>query len=241
MKKLGIIGGLGPMATVSFMRRIIEMTEADTDQEHMDIYVAHCPSIPDRTGYLLDRTKPDPAPQIIDAGKKLALIGADEIAIPCITAHAFHAQLQSSIPIPVINGIRLTAEYLKDKGVSCAGILATDGTVQTGIFGSALSELGIKAVYPSATSQRFVMDLIYNDVKAGKPVEKDKFIAVAAEMKLLGAEVMILGCTELSVIADEWLPEGRFIDVLDVLARSSVKDCGKLKKEYYEIIKEVKK
>ena len=62
MKKLGIIGGLGPMATVSFMRRIIDMTEAATDQEHMEIYVAHCPSIPDRTGYLLDRTKPDPSP-----------------------------------------------------------------------------------------------------------------------------------------------------------------------------------
>ena len=240
MKKLGIIGGLGPMATVSFMRRIIDMTEAATDQEHMEIYVAHCPSIPDRTGYLLDRTKPDPAPHIIEAGRKLALIGADEIAIPCITAHAFHAQLQENIPIPVINGIKLTTSYLSDKGVTRAGVLATDGTVQTGIFANALNELGIEALYPSEASQRFVMELIYNDVKAGKPVEREKFEMVAAEMRERGAEVMILGCTELSVIADEWLPEGRFIDVLVVLAQSAVKDCGRLKEKYIDIIKEVK-
>ena len=82
MKKLGIIGGMGPMATIYFMRKIIDMTDAATDQEHIEIAVEHCPGIPDRTAYILDHTKENPLPSIIRAGNVLADAGAEKIAIP---------------------------------------------------------------------------------------------------------------------------------------------------------------
>lgn len=236
MNKLGIIGGLGPMATVSFMKRIIDMTDASCDQEHIHMVVEHCPTIPDRTAYILDHSKDNPAPAIIEACRILEGAGVDEIAIPCVTAHFFRDEIAKNTSIPVLDGVLLSADYLKSKGVSRVGIMATDGTIKSGIFNRSLSEHGISAVVPSAKAQKYVMDLIYNDVKGGKPIEQDKFGAVAVELREEGAEVIILGCTELSVIADEWLPDGRFLDVLSVLSRACVMDFGKLKGAYRELL-----
>ena len=236
MDRLGIIGGLGPMATVSFMKRIIDMTDAACDQEHIHIVVEHCPSIPDRTAYILDHSKQDPSPAIISACRTLENAGVDEIAIPCVTAHFFREEIARNIGIPVMDGVLLTADYLKSKGVSKVGIMATDGTIRSGIFENALKSHGIASVLPSDRTQRYVMDLIYNDVKSGRPIEQDKFGAVAVELREEGAEVILLGCTELSVIADEWLPDGRFLDVLSVLSRACVMDFGKLKDEYKELL-----
>ena len=236
MDRLGIIGGLGPMATVSFMKRIIDMTDAACDQEHIHIVVEHCPSIPDRTAYILDHSKQNPSPAIISACRTLENAGVDEIAIPCVTAHFFREEIARNIGIPVMDGVLLTADYLKSKGVSKVGIMATDGTIRSGIFENALKSHGIASVLPSDRTQRYVMDLIYNDVKSGRPIEQDKFGAVAVELREEGAEVILLGCTELSVIADEWLPDGRFLDVLSVLSRACVMDFGKLKDEYKELL-----
>ncbi len=224
------------MATVSFMKRIIDMTDAACDQDHIHIVVEHCPSIPDRTAYILDNSKEDPSPAIISACRTLENAGVDEIAIPCVTAHFFREEIARNIGIPVMDGVLLTADYLKSKGVNKVGIMATDGTIRSGIFENALKSHGIASVLPSARTQRYVMDLIYNDVKSGRPIEQDKFGAVAVELREEGAEVILLGCTELSVIADEWLPDGRFLDVLSVLSRACVMDFGKLKDEYKELL-----
>lgn len=236
MEKLGIIGGLGPMATVSFMKRIIDMTDATCDQEHIHMVVEHCPTIPDRTAYILDHNKPDPAPAILEACRILEGAGVDEIAIPCVTAHFFRDKIAKITSIPVLDGVALCADYLKEKGVHNVGIMATDGTIASGIFHNVLSEHGITSVTPTPKAQRYVMDLIYNDVKGGRPIEQDKFGAVAVELRENGAEVIILGCTELSVIADKWLPDGRFLDVLSVLSRACVMDFGKLKDAYKELL-----
>ena len=237
MKKLGIIGGMGPMATIVFMQKLISMTDAASDQEHIEMVVEHCPDIPDRTGYILDHTKPDPLPYMAAAADRLEKSGADLIAIPCVTAHYFHGELTKKAGIPVVNGVAETAEYLKKRGIRTVGIMATDGTVKSGLFQRELEKCGITPVYPEAPGQKLVMDLIYEDVKAGRPVEKEKFKAVARELMGKGAEVIILGCTELSVIAQEWLPEkGVYLDVLDVLSRACVERFGKLKSEYLELL-----
>ena len=224
------------MATVCFLKRIIEMTDATCDQEHIEMVIEHLPSIPDRTGYLLDRTKPDPVGPIVKAGCELAKMGATEIAIPCITAHGFHDIFDDKIPVKVINGVRLTAKMLAEKGIKKAGVMATDGSLHTGIFERALGEFGIEHIYPSPDAQKCVMSVIYNDVKAGKPVDREVFKRASDELFAGGAEVILLGCTELSVAADEWLPKGRFLDMLTVLARKCVIDFGKLKSEYFDLL-----
>ena len=227
--KLGIIGGMGPMATVCFLKKIIELTDADSDQEHIDIVIEHLPHIPDRTGYILDNTKPSPVDDIVAAGCELARCGAVEIAIPCVTSHHFRDLFADRIPVPVVDGVEETAIYLKDKGIERCGIMATDGTVMTGLFTDTFSRHGIECVYPEPEHQSLVMDIIYDGVKAGHKIDRAGFEKVSRTLFERGVDTVILGCTELSVVAEEWLPSGNFTDVLDVLASRCVEHFGRLK------------
>ncbi|SEK21008.1 aspartate racemase [Pseudobutyrivibrio ruminis] len=239
MKKLGIIGGLGPMATAYFMRRIIEMTDAATDQDNIEMVIYNSPSIPDRTGYILDNTKESPLPKIIDLANRLELQDVDYIAIPCITAHYFHQQIAKSVDVPVSNGIREAADYLSEHGIKKVGIMATDGTVSTRLFDSVFMDYGIQCVYPDWEYQKLVMSIIYDEVKAGKPVSMKEFELVKNQLLASGAEVVILGCTELSIAKRDNHIEG-VLDIIDVLARDCVMKCAKLRPEYKELIKEGK-
>ena len=233
---LGVIGGLGPIATAHFMELVIRMTEAETDQEHLDMIVYSFPSIPDRTGYILDNTQPSPLPPMIAIGEKLAQQGADHIAIPCMTAHYFHQELSAGIPTPIINGIAETVRHLKENGITRVGIMATTGTIRTGLFRRELERQGLEPVVPSAERQADVMHLIYRNIKANKPAEMDRFHAVRRELQDRGAQAIILGCTELSLIKrDEEIGPG-FIDAMEVLAQQSVVRCGGTLKPEYECL-----
>lgn len=234
---LGVIGGLGPIATAHFMELVIRMTDARTDQEHLDMIVYSFPSIPDRTGYILDNTKPSPLPPMTAIGQRLAQQGADHIAIPCMTAHYFHEELSAGIPTPIINGIGETVEHLKENGITRVGIMATTGTIRTGLFRRELERRGMTALVPTAERQQDVMHLIYNNIKANLPPEMDRFHAVSGELRQMGAQAIILGCTELSLIKrDEDIGAG-FIDAMEVLAQQSVIRCGgALKPEYQCLI-----
>jgi aspartate racemase len=236
MKKLGVIGGLGPMATAFFMQMVIEMTDARVDQEHIEMLIHNCPWIPDRTSYILGKSSENPSVPMAEIGSRLVENGAEIIAIPCITANYFFDELAEKIGVPVIHSIRESVSYLKEHGVGTVGVMATDGTISSGLFHAALKEAGIGEIVPSPQKQAFVMNLIYDDVKAGKPIEMEKFEAVSKELRKNGAEVILLGCTELSMIRrDEQIGAG-YLDVMQVLAKCSVELCGVLKPEYREII-----
>lgn len=236
MKKLGVIGGLGPMATAFFMQMVIEMTEAKTDQEHIEMLIHNCPAIPDRTSYILGKSEVSPKPQIVKVGQQLAAYGVDVIAIPCVTANYFYEDLQKEIDAPIIDIIGETVKYLVDAGVKCAGIMATDGTIQCGIFQRALEAAGIMVVTPNETGQQHVMHLIYQNVKATKPAEMERFTAVSEELRQKGAEVIILGCTELSMIRRDEVIGAGYLDAMQVLAKASVEQCGILKEAYKQLI-----
>ncbi len=238
MEKLGIIGGLGPMATVQFMEMMIRMTDAPTDQEHFAMLVEHCPFIPDRTAYILGKSKEDPLVPMLAAAKRLQAQGATEIAIPCITAHYFHDPMQKSIGIPLIHGIWQTAEYLSEHRITKVGLMATAGTAKTGIFTDSLRPYQIDCLYPPEEEQAMVTSVIYDDIKAGKDADIDKVEIVSRHLMERGAQVVLLGCTELSVIDKNVLPRGVFLDVLEVLSGYCVRRFGRLKPEYKELIRE---
>lgn len=226
------------MATAYFMELVIRMTDGETDQEHLPMIIYHSPWIADRTSYILGNSPKNPALDIIQIGRRLALQGAACISIPCITAHYFHRELSEQIPIPVIHGIRETAIELKENHVKKAGIMATDGTIQSRLFQTQLEEAGIEAVVPAAGFQRMVMEMIYQDIKAGKPTEPDKFRRVSAHLKEKGAQVTILGCTELSLIQREFPIGTGYLDAMELLAQRSILRCqGRLKKEYQRLIR----
>lgn len=228
---LGVLGGLGPGATAHFMSLVTDMTDAATDQQHLNMIVYSFPSIPDRTRHILDNTQADPLPDMLSVGKKLAELGADHIAIPCVTAHYFYDKLESGIPVPIINGVWETVCQLKERGITKAGIMATDGTIRSGIFHQELEKCGIAAIIPSPQRQADVMHLIFDNVKAGIPADMTRFAAVGQELREKGAEAIILGCTELSLIKRDHAIGPGFIDVMEVLAQRSVLCCGKPLKE----------
>lgn len=234
MKKVGIIGGLGPMAMVYFMQLITEMTDAATDQEHIELLVHSKPQTPDRTGYILDNTKENPLPVLAEVGRELVSCGVDFIAIPCITAHFFQKELENQTGCKILHAIEETGAYLKSENVAKAGLMATDGTIQSKLFQQILTKYGIECIVPEKEGQKQVMELIYDNVKAGKSPDMQKFYDVSGELFRKGAQVVLLGCTELSLIKrDHILTEG-FLDVLEVLARQVVTEAGATRKPYSE-------
>ena len=237
MRTLGVIGGLGPIATAHFMELIIQMTEAQTDQEHLDMIIYNRPSIPDRTSYILDQSKPNPLPEMIRVGNTLARQGAKLIAIPCMTAHYFHRELTRYIEAPIVHAIHETAVHLKKHGITTVGIMATDGTIRSKLFQQELEKHGITPVIPGEEGQKCVMSVIYDDIKANRPAGMDKFDLAARDLREAGAQAIILGCTELSLVKRDCPIGAGYLDAMEVLARRCVLECGgRLKEEYQNLI-----
>lgn len=236
MRTLGIIGGLGPMATAYFLQLLIQMSDAKTDQEHMDTLIYSMPSIPDRTRYIIGESDKNPVPQMVYCGKKLKEIGAGIIAIPCITAHYFHEELEEKIGLPIINAIDETALCLEEEKISRVGIMATDGTIKSRLFQKTLEKCGVDVILPDTENQKDVMHIIYNEVKAGRNVDMERFYKVSDELSHKGAEAVLLACTELSLIKRDCSLKGGYLDVMEVLARKAVQSCNHVRKEYNSLI-----
>ena len=228
-KILGVLGGLGPLATVYFMDLIVKMTEAKKDQEHISMIVLNHAAIPDRTEFILDASKPNPLPMMIEDAKKLQSAGADYVVMPCNTAHFFYEQIQHNIDIPMLNIIEETVKFARnEKNVKKLGILATKGTVSAGSYQRMCEKYGIEWAIPSLQDEQSLMNIIYNQVKAGKEININEFLKIVENMKADGCDAVTLGCTELSVINKDFaLGRDDVIDSLEVLAKRSIELCGK--------------
>lgn len=229
MKTLGVIGGLGPMAMVYFLQLITEYTNVKRDQEHIPIVLMSIPDTPDRTEYILKKSDENPLPKLVDAGLKLKEMGAQYIAIPCVTAHYFYKELKEQIGIPVVSlPCELSAEF-KANGVERVGILATSGTVQSGFVQDKLNSNGIQTILPTESEQEIIMKVIYEQIKAGIEPDLEAFTFVGENLKKRGAQKLLLGCTELSLIKRDFRDRlgDDYVDVLEVLATAAVRHCTK--------------
>ncbi len=229
-KILGILGGLGPLATVYFMDMLVKMTDVQKDQDHISMIVLNHAAIPDRTDFILDSTKPNPLPMMIEDAKKLEKSGADFVVMPCNTAHFFYEQIQHNISIPMLNIIEETVRYAVENtpDIKKLGILATKGTITAGAYQHMCEKFGIDWAVPSLADEQSLMNIIYNQVKAGKEVNINEFIKIIENMKADGCDAVALGCTELSVINKDFSLNRRdVIDSLEVLARKSILLCEK--------------
>lgn len=232
--RLGVIGGLGPMATAYYMELMIRMTDAKRDQDHPEVIIMNVPSIPDRTAFILGKSQADPCGPMVELGRQLKGLGCSVVATPCVTAHYFHETLQEQIGLPVIHVIRRTAELLRQAGIRRVGLMATDGTVCSGIFQRQVEEQGMELVLPSEAGQKGVMTLIYDQVKAGIQPDMDLFAAIRDDLRCSGAEVIVLGCTELSLLKKAQDLGDGILDALEVLAKESVLACGKAVKPEFD-------
>ncbi len=226
-KAIGIIGGMGPMATLDLFRKVLESTDAHNDAEHIRIYMDCHTGIPDRTKAILSGGE-SPVPYILESAEKLAAMGADFLLIPCNTSHYFYEEIVNGSPIPVMNMIRETATALKREAVTCVGLLATDGTVQSGVYQKELARAGIQTVSPDADGQREVMRLIYDGVKAGANSFDTTLLKQELQrMREMGAQRIVLGCTELPIAFENYdISSNDTVDPTDILAKAAVAAAG---------------
>ncbi|MEK4230795.1 aspartate/glutamate racemase family protein [Solibacillus sp. FSL H8-0538] len=225
-KTLGIIGGVGPLATMFIGEMIVRRTKASADQEHMHTIIDNDTTIPDRTAYILDHSKPNPVPVLQRDTVKLASVGADLICIPCNTAHTFYDEMQEASPVPMLHMIRETAKRAANLGAKRVGILATDGTIASKVYQCALEEVGIVPVVADAQTQKLVMSVIYEYVKAGKDVMREQWQQIEDAMVAQNCDRIVLGCTELSIVNKELKLGEQYIDSLIVLAEAAILACG---------------
>ena len=222
-KTIGILGGMGPMATCDLMRKIIENTEATCDQEHARICVDSNTNIPDRTAAIIGEGK-DPRPEMIKSAVRLQAMGADVIVVPCNTAHWFLPDVEKCVDVPILHMPRETAKELRTQGIQIAAVLATDGTLYSGVYDKELKNLGITPIHPNAEDQKMLMSLIYDYVKAGKSYPyPEKYIAMQERLIQQGAECMILGCTELPLVFSQVNTILPAIDPTTVLAKAAIR------------------
>ncbi|MCD8055341.1 MAG: amino acid racemase [Clostridiales bacterium] len=222
-KTLGIIGGLGPLASAHFYKMITEHTKAERDADNLNIIIYSRADTPDRTAYIMGKSDESPVPALIKSAGTLERAGAEVLAIPCNTSHMFLDEISAAVSIPVLSMVELTADFVRNCGCRRAGIMATDGTLASGIYKRALSERGIECVYPDTETQRLIMSVIYDYVKAGRAGGEAIFRKAAEKMLSTGCDAVILGCTELPLVAYD---DERFIDTLEVLACEAIKYCG---------------
>ena len=228
-KTLGILGGLGPAASVYFYHLLTEHTLAKRDQDHLNIVLFSGASIPDRSEYIMGKSDASPLPLMKEDVEKLVSIGADLIAIPCNTAHYLFDEIKKISPVPVLNIVQETVALAKRTGAKKIGILATTGTILAGAYQHAARNAGIDYIAPTDDEQKTLMSIIYGAIKTAETPNFDAFYAIADRLLEKGCDALILGCTELSLIPkNERYDRYPFIDSLFVLTAKCIKECDKI-------------
>jgi len=238
-KVIGILGGMGPLATLDFERKLLSSVEANKDQDYPTIISFNDPSIPDRTDALIG-TGESPLPKLIENAEKLKTAGAEIICMPCNTAHAFLPELKSAVKeVEFVDMIDATVSIVERLGVQRVGVLCTDGTRLSGTFDVALEKRGLTVIYPSQDEQKnFVMDAIYGSmgIKAGNIFTGRVLLEQAAKSLVKnGAQCIILGCTEIAMVLDNGgVP---YLDTSAILAKTTLSKADKTKSEAAEALK----
>ena len=224
---LGVLGGLGPASSAYLYELITARTKASRDQEHIDMIISSHSTTPDRTAFITGKSGESPLPTMISDARRLEEYGAEAVVIACNTAHYFIEEVRRAVGVPVPSIISETAAFALHCGYGTVSIMATAGTVASGAYQNALDALGVKWVLPDEAEQAELTSLIYDVVKAGMPLDPERFYSVARHLEDKGAEAHILGCTELSVINARLPHETRFLDSTEVLAYTAIKLCGR--------------
>jgi len=221
-KTMGVIGGMGALATATFYAMITNAQDrqVEVEQDYLDMIIYSKTSIPDRTAYILGNSTDDPTTDIIAAAIALQQAGVDFLVMPCVTAHYFYQSIADAVGIPFINLLDEIAAHVEAEGLRRVGLLATQGTLQSRILHNVLEERGIEVLTPDPAGQAQLMDMIYG-IKVGGHVTGKDFDKLEDALFARGAQSIIFGCTELSLIKGDTVAER--VDALSVLARAALK------------------
>ena len=230
-KIIGVIGGMGPEATVDVFAKMVSATPGRRDQDHLRIIIDNNPKVPSRFKFIMGRGE-NPLPTLIEMAKKLERYGADFLVIPCNAAHHFYDQIQKGVGIPILHIAKETLKHIRSMKLKHkkVGLMASGSTVKADIYQRVFRGSRIKLIVPNSEDQQVVTEAIYSFKKGegAKRLQKG-LLNVAHSLGKMGAEAIILGCTELPVILKGVKSSVQFIDANDVLARAAVKKATEKK------------
>jgi aspartate racemase len=222
-KVVGILGGMGPQATLDLMAKVMSATPTQSEKEHLRLLVDCNPKVPDRMT-AISAGGQDPTPVLVEMALGLVRQGADLLAIACNTAHHFHAAIQAAVPVPLLNMIALTAHRVAELNppVHTVGLLATPGTIQLQLYHRHFEDRGITVITPNELEMRSFMSIV-SGVKlgSGDPGARTGMAVLAQSLLDRGAEVVIAGCTEVPLVLSAG-PGMPVVDPTQVLAESIV-------------------
>ena len=231
---LGIMGGMGPLATCDLYKKIIEHTEAITDKEHLHIIIDSNTQIPDRTAYILGHGE-DPRPEMISSIKRLESAGADYIVIACNTAHYFYDDVVKHTKVKVIHMIEETAKFLNKTYPDRKEflLLSTKGTYKSEIYQKAFKKNGLKVLEPNLSDKDVIMDWIYKIKASNFDISRGEYKSLVLRYLDFGDSPVILGCTELSLLPNLiHLRKEQYVNPTLVLAQYCVELAKKEKSKF---------
>jgi len=199
---IGVLGGMGPLATVDFINKLIRLTPARCDQEHIPLLVYSVPQIPDRSDHILHHSA-SPLPGMLEGVRNLTQSGVGCIVVPCHTAHYWYPELQSATEVEIFNIAEITVDMLSEKpAVQRVGLLATEGTIRAGIYQQTLAKQDLTPIVPGKSTQDKITEIIAW-VKANRIKESASLLQeVVEELLADGSDRIILACTEIPLVTD---------------------------------------
>jgi aspartate racemase len=198
--KIGVLGGMGPAATADFFSKLVQLTPASCDQEHLPIVIASLPHIPDRSGFLLGRGV-DPLPALLERIALLNRMQAGLIVVPCNTSHHWFDAMAKESAAPMLHIAEACVQSLAGRSAKRVAIFATRGTLKSGFYQRALGAKALESVIPDDAAQ-VKIDTCIRSVKAGDVSAGAKALQKAiADMQGHGADAMIMACTEIPLAA----------------------------------------
>lgn len=219
--RIGILGGMGPAATILLQQRVLESVDAKTDADHIPLVIDMNPQVPSRIDFLIHKKGEDPGPVLAHMARRIEALGVDAIAMPCCTAHHFASAITDASRVPFLNMVDLTAETIArsaPKG-SWVGILASPANQETKLFDTALSKHGLVPIYPKDSDRVLACIERIKASGAGRG-EINDVQSIADELVLEGADCLLIGCSEFSLLSRRLVSKVKTFDALDVLTRA---------------------
>jgi aspartate racemase len=224
-KVVGVIGGMGPEATVEFLRRLVTATPANDDADHLHVIVDNNPKVPSRIKALIEGNGADPAPALAGMAQKLEAAGADFLVVPCNTAHHYLPAIRKAVRVPVLDVVDLTIAKLRalEPKPSRIGVLASPAVRMIGLFATRLSASGYEVMFPNEEDEAKLFAII-KSLKAGRAgdIHQRSYDAIAHRLSEQGADALLVACTELSLLS---VPQSHrpVFDTLDLLVEATIR------------------
>ena len=222
-KRIGILGGMGPEATALLMMRVIQLTPAEDDSDHVPLLIDNNTQIPSRLKALIENTGADPGPVLQQMARQLESSGAQALAMPCNTAHYYAGQIEEAVTIPLLNMLELSAQQIAEHPLKpkVVGVLGSPAVKKIGLFDNVFAGRNIAVIYPQ--NQALILDAIRAIKSAGQDDKARRIFQQACqELSDGGADILVVGCSEFSIISDAIPGSLNYIDTVDVLAQAVV-------------------